>query len=332
MSADTFSNSYSRRPAGLTVPRPAPAARATRGQRILEYVLFVVFGSTIALATFALYATNTPEHNAVPNLVDAGLRSNRVNLLLMATTTRNTASGSAINTQSLMMLSVQPSTGRAVLISIPADLWVKVGHYGTRPLRSAHTVGDASGYPGAGAGLTIDTVEKVLGQPIHAYGRIDHGDLRRTIDQLGGVDVVAKRGVFEYRNKLRFQPGAHHLDGLRALRYAHSPYVTGPAAERFAREERQQQVVRAAIEKIVRRNDVEALETLFSDKSSTNLTSDQIATLHAALRRGGEMRTVSFAPYMNVVEVTGVAYRGKAVTPRSGNFSTVQSIASTLMN
>lgn len=327
MSPDPFSNSYSRLPADAMQRAAGSPPRPTRCQKILEFVLFTIFGATIALAAVALYATSRPEHLRVPNNVAAGIEANRVNVLLIGTTNRKGNSGAdVVAIEALTMLSVQPTTGRTVLISIPRDLYIRVGRYGTRPLHAAHMVGDASGYPGAGVGLTIDTVESVLGQPVHAYARYELQDLRRTVEALNGVDVDVHRGVYEYRMKLRFQRGRQHLNGLRAVKYAHSPYVVGQARDRFEREARQQQILAAVLDKAVREGDEAALAKSLGPKAATNLDRDEITMLTDALRRGGAPQTVTFAPYVNVIDVTSVAYKGKAVTPREGDFGSLQRV------
>lgn len=328
MSHEVFSSSFSRLPRNYVPQASRPAAKPSRSQKIIEYSLFAVFGTTIALAGVALYATNRPEHQRVPNHVAAGVDENRVNVLLIGTTNRRSAAGTdVIATQSLTMLSVQPSTGRAALVSIPPDLYMKVGRYGTRPLRAAHEVGDASGYPGAGPGLTVDTVQAALGQPIHAYARYDLGDLQKTVDALGGVDINVKNGVYEYRSKLRFTRGAHHLDGVRALRYAHSPYVPVGARDRFAREARQQEILLAILNEVEDREDLRALQSVFGASSTTNLTYDQLILLRDSLRRSDAVQTVSFKPYVDVIDVTSVAYRGEVVTPHGGDFAAVRQVA-----
>jgi len=322
-------SSYSRlkKPDLARAPKGAPP-QPTRIQKALEWILFTVFGSTIALAGVALYATNRPEHQMVPNRVSAAIVNDRVNILLIGSSLRpRTAGESEVRIESLMLLSIQPSAGRAALTSIPVDLWVKAGRYGQRPLRTTHTVGDAAGYPGGGAGLTVDTVESILGEPVHAYARFSIGDVQRLVDALGGVDVEVKHGVYETRSKFRFRRGPEHLDGAHAVRYAYSGYVAGlPAADRFAREERQQDVVLALLTKAMTRDDIDSLAPVFGTLTATNLTAIDADLLASALRRGDEIRRISFAPYLDSFEATSVAYRGEAVRPRGGDFTLLQRV------
>lgn len=334
MSFDAES-SYSRLPAGMTGRASSrenkkPGPRATRGQKVVEMALFAVFGFTIVLAGVALYATNRPEHQLVPNHVAQGLKADRVNILLIGASlqTDSQPGTTDIRTESLMLLSVQPSTGRTALTSIPVDLWVKVGRYGQRPLRAAYAVGESSGYPGAGTGLTIDTIETIIDEPIHGYARVSIGDISRVVDAIGGVEVDVKRGVYEIRgDKHRFRRGQQKMNGLAAMHYAFAGRVAGMAADRFEREQRQREITLAMLSKILVANgDVTRLGPLFGSVAATNLTAEQIRTLARTARQGGEIRVVTLKPYLDTVDVTSVAYKGEALSPRSGNFADVRQL------
>ena len=320
MSFDAAS-SYSRITLNDLPRAPKTAPKPTGIQKAIEWSLFLVFGLTIALAGIALYAVNRPEHRAVPNRMSEGLAADRVNVLLIGSSPRTT--------ESLMLLSIQPSTGRAALMSIPVDLWVRIGRSGQRPLRAAYSVGDENGYPGGGTGLTVDTVEHIVDVPIHGYARFSIGDVQRLVDKMGGIDVDARHGVYEYRSKLRFHRGAQHLNGTRAIRYAYSAAVAGLAASnRFAREERQQDVIIAALSKaLATRKDVESLQSAFGAFTATNLSSSNIELLSRALRRDDRIRRISFEPYLDSFDVTSVTYRGEAVRPRAGNFAALHIVA-----
>lgn len=335
MSFDADS-SYSRLPVGIAARmRRGAAPTATRGQRAIEITLFAVFGFTIALAGVALYATNRPEHNMVPNRVASGVSADRVNILLIGASLRtdNRPGTTNIKPESLMLLSVQPSTGRTAIASFPVDLWVKVGRYGQRPLGAAYTVGEASGYPGAGTGLMIDTLEKIIDEPIHGYVRLSIGDVSRIVDALGGINVEVKRGILETRgDKHRFRRGNQRFNGVAAMHYAYSGAVAGFAADRFEREQRQREVALATLSKVLAAGDLNQFASAFGSVAATNLTTEQIGTLATAARRGGEIRVVSFQPYLDTVDVTSVAYRGEAVQPRDGDFATVRRLTNAVFD
>lgn len=323
-------SSYSRLQAGMARSRK-PQPQPTRGQKALELTLFAIFGLTLALAGVALYATNRPEHRMVPNRVDAGIAADRVNILLIGSSMRARSGGeSEIRVESLMLLSLQPSTGRAALMSLPLDLWVKIGRYGERPLRAAHTIGDDGGYPGAGTGLTVDTVRDIIDEPVHAYARYSIGDIQRLVEALGGVDVQVREGVYEYHSKSRFRPGPRHLTGTDATRYAYSGFIAGRvAANRFARERRQQDIVLAVLEKAMEtRDDIDSLRPAFGSLTATNLRSQDTDLIVSALRRGNDVRQISFADCLDAFDMSSVTYRGEVVRPRTGtDFTTLQKVA-----
>jgi polyisoprenyl-teichoic acid--peptidoglycan teichoic acid transferase len=330
-------SSYSRLPAGMSArPRSHKhEPKATRGQKAIEVTLFAVFGFTIALAGVALYATNRPEHNRVPNRVADGVREDRVNILLIGASLRtNKAGATQVQPESLMLLSVQPSTGRTALTSIPTDLWVKVGRYGQRPLRAAYQVGDAAGYPGAGNGLLIDTLETIIDEPIHGFARLSIGDVSRIVDTVGGIEVEVKRGVYEARgDRHRFRRGQQTFNGIAAMHYAYSGSLVGFAADRFEREQRQREVALSTLGKLLgSSHDLSRVASALGSVAQTNLTGDQIRSLVSAARRGDGIRIVTFKPLLDTVDVTSVAYRGEAVQPRDGDFAHVRKLTDTVFS
>ena len=323
-------SSYSRLPAEMSAGLPKSTPKPTRGQKAMEVTLFAVFGLTIALAGVALYATNRPEHNRIPNRVESGLQADRVNILLIGASLRTGTSSttSNIKPESLMLLSVQPSTGRTALASIPVDLWVKVGRYGRRPLRAAYALGDSSGYPGAGTGLMIDTVEQIIDEPIHGYARLSIGDVSRVVDSLGGVQVDVKRGVYEVRgDRHRFRRGHQRLNGTAAMHYAFSGAVAGFAADPLEREQRQREVFVAGLNRILHSDaSLDDLAEALGPVAATNLRAEHIQMLAKAAQRTEAIRVVTFKPYLDTVAISSVAYRGEAVSPRSGDFVTLRKL------
>jgi LCP family protein required for cell wall assembly len=305
--------------------RPATSAKPTRAQSAVELTLFAVFGLSIILSAIALYSLYSPAHKRVPNRMAEGISSGRVNVLIIGTS----GNGRTLTTQSLTLLSIRPRSGAAAMISLPRDLWVRVSHYGSHRLASAWTIGESSGYPGEGAGLVSDTVENTIGQPVHAYIRVDTADLRSTIDQLGGVDINVPHSFYERGKRDRFQAGLTHMNGERAVRFAQSTLVRGPQGARFARELRQQQVIAAVMLKLTEASpDVRAklAKSGLVATSSTNLTRGQVDDLCSMLRPK-EIRNVTLEPLLTQFEVRSFFDRGLAVRPAGGDFTKMQELA-----
>src|SRR5947199_9953717 len=154
-----------------------------------EKILFSILGLFVIVAGMALYTQFSPSYTEVPNTVAAGLKADRVNLLVIGIGGDGHPGGGIDLADSILLVSLQPSTKKAALISIPRDFYLQIGHYGMHRLNDAHALGENAGYPGRGPGLTIDEVKAITGQPIHAYIRLDFKAFEKIIDGLGGVDI-----------------------------------------------------------------------------------------------------------------------------------------------
>lgn len=325
--------SFSRLDATAISRAPQPPPRATAVQRATEFTLFAVFSVTIILSAIALYSMVSPDHLLVPNRVAEGIAAGRVNVLIIATTGK----GRAVSTDSLTMLSIRPRTRQVAMISIPRDLWVHVGRYGSHRLASAMDIGNSSGYPGEGPGLVGDTVEKVVGQPVHAFVRVDTATLGAMVDAIGGIDIEVRRSFYDFGEPFRYRAGSLHMTGARALRYASSTDVAGTAGTRYSREMREQQVIAALLERIAAASPAErmriaAIASADHNVSGTNLTREQTATLSALLGGAPSIAHVTFEPLIRQFEVRSFFDPGVAVRTRSGDFLKLQDCARNVFN
>lgn len=313
-------------------PEPREEPKPTKGQSAIEYVLFGAFGLLLVLAVIALYTMFSPSHHRVPNLIDEGLKQDRINILVFG------IGGADHPTQdqladSIVLISLKPSTKQAAIVSIPRDLWVDIPHAGTHRINYAHEAGQSSGYPGDGPGLLCDTVSRTFNQPIHAFVRVDFAAFEKIVDQVGGVDVFCERSFYDFLFKDGFVCGLHHLNGKRALAYARYRYVLGPEGDNFARELRQQQVLSAVRDKIQKVspekafNLIRAASTL-SSSTETNLTTSQMIQLYRRFHDipQSRIRHVSLKPFTQLFNVTRLAEPGIAVRPRTGDNREIQAL------
>lgn len=313
----------------------APARR----HKAIEWILFAVFAILVSLAGMALYTSYSPEFQTVPNHVAAGIAADRVNILLIGIGGDAHVGGGKDLADTIILASFKPSTRQVALISVPRDLYVKMGRYGKHRLNMAHAIGNQSGYPGGGPALTIDTVEDVFSQPVHGFVRVDFAAFEKIIDDLGGVDIEVQRGFYDYLFKDGFQAGRQHMNGERALRYARYRYVNGPEGDNYARELRQQQVIAAVQEKLRGRspNDVlplmRALKTL-SAHTDTNLTTAQMAWFYQKFHTidQSQVRSVSLKPFMEEFELRTIAEAGEAVRPRGGDFRELRALTAKIFS
>lgn len=217
--------------------------------------------------------------------------SSRVTILVMGldyADWENTDRIGPPRSDTLILLTVDPATKTAGMLSIPRDLWVNMpGIEGSHKINTAHRFGELYQMPGGGPGLTMRTVEELLGVPVNFYARIDFKAFEDFIDELGGIEIdipaEIKVDPIGPDNTLVLQPGRQLLDGPTALAYARNRATPG---DDFDRSDRQQQVILAIRDRVLRPGSLPLLVVkaplLYKKLSAgiqTNLTLEQVLKL-----------------------------------------------------
>lgn len=140
----------------------------------------------------------------------------------------------------LLYAVVRPGDGNILLVSMPRDLYTEiVGRDREDKINHAFAFG--------GAGMSMDTVEKLLDAPVHHYASINFEGFRAAVDALGGIalpieqDIENKDPNHEYFFIKAGQDLYNGTDALNFVRYREDSDIN--------RTERQQQFVHAMIEK-----------------------------------------------------------------------------------
>jgi LCP family protein required for cell wall assembly len=178
----------------------------------------------------------------------------RVNVLLLGIDERTSQEG-PWRTDTMIVLTVDPATKTAGMLSIPRDLWVSIPGFGENRINTAHFLGDSEEYPGGGPALAKRTAQRNLGVPIHYYLRLNFVGFEKVIDTIGGVDIDVPEEIndpkfpddnFGY-DPLHIPAGQHHMDGKLALKYARTRHGSSD----FDRIKRQQQVIMAVRDQVM---------------------------------------------------------------------------------
>jgi polyisoprenyl-teichoic acid--peptidoglycan teichoic acid transferase len=150
----------------------------------------------------------------------------------------------APRTDTMILLSVDPATRTAGMLSIPRDLWVNIPGFEAQKINQAYRLGELYDVPGGGPGLAMQTVEQTVGLEIDYYAQIDFNAFEEFIDELGGVKIDVPEEIdvdpMGDNNNKTLQPGVQVLPGDLALAYARARNTIGSD---FDRAERQQQVI-----------------------------------------------------------------------------------------
>ncbi|MBM3126251.1 MAG: LytR family transcriptional regulator [Chloroflexi bacterium] len=160
-------------------------------------------------------------------------------------------------TDTIILLTVDPLTKTAGMLSIPRDMWVNIPGFGYSRINTAWTLGEAAKLPGGGPGLATATVSQSIGVPVHYYVQVDFGTFVSFINMIGGIDVyVEERMVLDPagpgQDHFVLKPGDfRHLTGKRALAYARCrDEKKGCSGDDVGRARRQQQVIMAIRDKV----------------------------------------------------------------------------------
>ena len=216
--------------------------------------------------------------------IEAWEGTERVTILLMGADTRPVERGrSRPRTDSIMLLTVNPTTNTAGVLSIPRDLYVEIPGYGLYRVNTAYFLG--------GGPLAEQTVSYNLGVYIDYYVLVEFDAFETLVDEIGGIDIYVPYEIYDPTypdgaygyDPFYIQAGQHHLDGATALRYARTRYTPGSD---FDRSQRQQDVLFAIRERVL---SADVLPTLIqrapgiyatlSNSIETDMTLDEMVRL-----------------------------------------------------
>jgi LCP family protein required for cell wall assembly len=195
-------------------------------------------------------------------------------------------------TDTMILLTVDPVSKTAGLLSIPRDLWVPIPGFDVEgKINTAHFIGDLKDYPGGGPALAMATVQYNIGIPVHYYVRLNFSAFEKLIDLIGGINICVDQTIDdpEYPDSgygyepLHIDAGCQTMDGRLALKYARTRHS---GLGDFDRAHRQQQVIIAVRDKVAQTDMLPSLvskagpllDTL-KDSVQTNLSLDQLIQL-----------------------------------------------------
>ena len=176
----------------------------------------------------------------------------RVNVLVMGLDYRDWEAGETPRTDTMILLTLDPLNNTAGIISIPRDLWVSIPGFEYGKINTAYYLGEVYNVPGGGAALASETVEELLGVPVHYYAQIDFQAFIDFIDHIEGVRLTFDEPMVLDRlgqwNTVTIPPGTITLPGEYALAYVRSRSTEGGD---FDRASRQQNLIMAVRDRIL---------------------------------------------------------------------------------
>jgi LCP family protein required for cell wall assembly len=188
-------------------------------------------------------------------------------------------------TDTLMVVSVDPATGTAAMISFPRDiadfpLWSGGTYEGKINALMTDADKHPDRFPEGGVTTLTNELGYLLGVPIHYYAAINLDGFEAMVDRVGGVTINNPTtiddpayGGWNVPGKIGFHlsAGKHTLNGAEALAYVRSR--KGLGNNDFERARRQQQLLIALEHKLSDPAMLPKLPELLDDATRTITTS-----------------------------------------------------------
>jgi len=207
-----------------------------------------------------------------------GEDQDRINILLLGMGGKNHEGGYLTDT--IMLISLEPSTKKIALISIPRDLAIPLEDMGWRKINNINAFAELENANSGGLAVS-QAVSDILNIPVDYYVRVDFVGFINIVDELGGVDVYVENTLDDYSfpvmgqekaepyearfEHLHIDQGWQKMDGELALKYARSRHAVGVEGSDFARAKRQQKIIEAVKNKLL------SLRIIFKPKMITNI-------------------------------------------------------------
>ncbi len=230
----------------------------------------------------------------VPSVLYIG-NEGRINLMLLGIDRRG-GTGWGYRTDTIMVVTLDPGSRAAGILSIPRDLQLPIPGHGQDRINTANVYGSIQDGAEGGPALLRSTIESSFNIPIDGYIMVDFQAFERIVDALGGIEIEVPTRLHDTRypdprpedpyafKAVHFEPGLQHMDGGQALEYARSRMSTSD----FDRAKRQQLVLLAIREKALSLSAIPRwpqLAAVAVESIRTDLGTDELLALAVLVAR-----------------------------------------------
>ena len=240
----------------------------------LSLLLVTVMG--VGAYAWTIYDQSTGElsktYKSLGGETDVISATKPMTILLMGV---DTGSGSredtwAGNSDSMILMSVNPTTKKTVMMSLERDILTKFKDKDGETVEAKLN----SAYASGGAKLAISTIQEMMNIHIDRYVMVNMQGLQQLVDAVGGVTVNNTLGFpisitdQEEFNKISIGVGQQTLNGEEALVYSRMRYQD-PEGD-YGRQKRQREVIQKVVEKVLSLNSVSHYQSILK-ALSTNM-------------------------------------------------------------
>ena len=236
------------------------------GVGIYAYTIYQQGTATLSQKTYKKIGEET-------NVIEA---TEPLTILLMGVDTGNVERTDpwAGNSDSMILLTVNPKTKKTTMMSLERDILTKI-ESGNGQVQEAKL---NAAYANGGAELAISTIQKMMNIHIDRYVMVNMQGLQQLVDAVGGITVNNTLGFpisitdQEEFNKISIGVGEQNLNGEEALVYSRMRYQD-PEGD-YGRQKRQREVIQKIMEKVLSLNSIshyQAILKALSDNMQTNV-------------------------------------------------------------
>jgi LCP family protein required for cell wall assembly len=224
-----------------------------RRKHLVRNVILVVLGILVLTgAAFAAVAFNNM-NKATTNMYEkTGATKTRsaakalsskkpISILLMGTDTGALGRNYKGRTDTMIVMTINPTTKKTTMTSLPRDMEVNLPDY---PEYSPAKINAAYAY--GSSKEAINTVQKYLKIPIDYYVLVNMGGLEKAIDQVGGVTVTSPL-TFSFEGYSFISGQSTTMDGEKALAFSRMRHED-PQGD-YGRQTRQRLIIAALLKK-----------------------------------------------------------------------------------
>lgn len=265
MSEENYSRIHLRREQRKQKKRRAPL----RGCLLFFVFLLIALGG---FGAYTYYRVKTSVGNLEKDFADIERHASRrkkvsfskhepFSILLMGIDTGDLGRTEQGRSDTMMLTTVNPSTNKSLITSIPRDTLVDIPNYGEDKINHAYAFG--------GPSLSINTVQNFLDVPVDAYVAVNMKGIKQIIDAVGGITITPEL-TFSQDGYTFYEGQTVTMDGEMALAYVRMRYED-PEGD-FGRQSRQREVVAAIV------GEVASLKTIFNYESLLDTMENNVIT------------------------------------------------------
>ena len=246
MSDTSTKDFYTQQAADARGPEPPrPPRRKQRGRRVkriaiasgasLAVVAGVVVGGTFLAANHLANGVHRIQVAALDSKTQAAWSAGMPGSQTVLLTSTGVFPGKDAKTGLVELLHLNAGQHSGAVVSLPADAVVSVPGHRRMEIGNTLAVG--------GPSLMIETLERLTGVRIDHYSAVDFRSLPEIVGALHGVDVTVPYTTTSFG--FTFHAGTNDLNAADALAYVRQPRVS-----EIGREELQENLLRAILDKI----------------------------------------------------------------------------------